>query len=87
MHAENNTKNVELQGFLFDLEHEELRAACGTRVALRAQVFAVLRCLARRPGALVTKDELMHAVWPHVVVTEDSLVQPKNSSYPGAAST
>ena len=75
MHAENNTKNVELQGFLFDLEHEELRAACGTRVALRAQVFAVLRCLAHRPGALVTKDELMHAVWPHVVVTEDSLVQ------------
>ena len=75
MHAENNTKNVDLPGFVFDFEHEELRAAGGTRIALRAQVFSVLRCLARRPGALVTKDELMHAVWPHVVVTEDSLVQ------------
>lgn len=75
MHAENNTNNVELPGFVFDFEHEELRAAGGTRIALRAQVFSVLRCLARRPGALVTKDELMHAVWPHVVVTEDSLVQ------------
>jgi pimeloyl-ACP methyl ester carboxylesterase/DNA-binding winged helix-turn-helix (wHTH) protein len=75
MHAENNTNCVELPGFVFDLEHEELRATCGARVALRAQVFSVLRCLARRPGALVTKDELMHAVWPRVVVTEDSLVQ------------
>jgi pimeloyl-ACP methyl ester carboxylesterase len=35
----------------------------------------VLQCLARRPGALVTKDELIRCVWPGVIVSDDSLVQ------------
>jgi TolB-like protein len=35
----------------------------------------VLLALARRPGQLATKAELMQAVWPDVVVTDDSLVQ------------
>ena len=44
-------------------------------VALRPQAFAVLKLLAAKPGALVSKDELMAAVWPNVAVTDDSLVQ------------
>jgi DNA-binding winged helix-turn-helix (wHTH) protein len=47
----------------------------GTPIPLRPQAFAVLRCLAERPGRLVSKDELMAAVWPVVAVTDDSLVQ------------
>ena len=47
----------------------------GPLVALRPQALAVLKLLAARPGALVSKDDLMAAVWPNVAVTDDSLVQ------------
>jgi len=40
-------------------------------IALRPKTFATLRHLAERPGALVTKDELLAAVWPDATVTED----------------
>jgi DNA-binding winged helix-turn-helix (wHTH) protein/tetratricopeptide (TPR) repeat protein len=40
-------------------------------VALRPKTFSTLCHLAERPGALVTKDELLAAVWPGVAVTED----------------
>jgi DNA-binding winged helix-turn-helix (wHTH) protein len=58
-----------------DLDRLELRDAGGARVALRRQAMAVLHCLARQPDRTITKDELMRAVWPGVVVTDDSLVQ------------
>jgi adenylate cyclase len=44
-------------------------------VALRPKSFELLRHLARNAGRLVSKDELLAAVWPNVIVTEDSLVQ------------
>jgi TolB-like protein/DNA-binding winged helix-turn-helix (wHTH) protein len=44
-------------------------------VTLRPQALAVLKFLTDRPGAIVTKDELMAAVWPGLAVTDDSLVQ------------
>src|SRR5262245_39301381 len=39
-------------------------------VPLRARALAVLYYLAQRPNRLVTKDELLAAVWPGVSVTE-----------------
>lgn len=45
----------------------------GKEVALRRKTFAVLDYLARRPGRLVAKDELLDAVWPDVVVTPSVL--------------
>jgi predicted ATPase len=42
---------------------------------LRPKTFAVLRHLAQRPGALVTKDELLDAVWADTAVTENTLTQ------------
>ncbi len=75
MHAENKTNKLEISGFVFDVQHAELRCARGERVPLRPQVLAVLQCLARRPGFIVSKDELMRCVWPKVVVGDDSLVQ------------
>jgi TolB-like protein len=62
-------------GHLFDLEGEALRDGAGRVVPLRPQASAVLRHLAASPGRLVTKDELMTAVWPNIAVTDDSLVQ------------
>jgi pimeloyl-ACP methyl ester carboxylesterase/DNA-binding winged helix-turn-helix (wHTH) protein len=75
MSDNNNTNRLDLQGFVFDVEHAELHTAAGERVSLRPQVHAVLQCLARRPGQMVGKEELMRSVWPKVVVGDDSLVQ------------
>ena len=44
-------------------------------VELRPKAWAVLRYLAERPDALVTKDELHAAVWGGTVVSEDTLTQ------------
>src|SRR5262245_15715877 len=43
-------------------------------VVLRGKTFAVLEYLTARPGQLVTKEELLRALWPEVYVTEDVLV-------------
>jgi len=44
-------------------------------ITLRPKTFEFLRYLASNPGRLVSKDELLAAIWPNVVVTEDSLFQ------------
>jgi TolB-like protein/DNA-binding winged helix-turn-helix (wHTH) protein/Tfp pilus assembly protein PilF len=47
----------------------------GAEVALRPKTFGVLRHLAENSGRLVSKEELFAAVWPALVVTDDTLVQ------------
>lgn len=47
----------------------------GQPVHLRAKTFALLSHLARHAGRVLTKEELLDAVWPDVTVTEDSLTQ------------
>lgn len=42
-------------------------------IPLTPKAFALLRYLAERPGQLVTKDELLKAVWPEVIVSEGVL--------------
>ena len=44
-------------------------------VELRAKAGALLRYLAGRPGALVTKEELYAAVWGDVVASDDTLTE------------
>ena len=61
-------------GFEVDLDRGELRVG-GAPVSLRPKTFALLAYLAGHPGRLLTKDELIEAVWPDVTVTDDSLVQ------------
>jgi TolB-like protein/DNA-binding winged helix-turn-helix (wHTH) protein len=58
-----------------DLSSETLRGKDGNAIPLRAQTFSVLRHLLRHSGRVVSKDELMRAVWPNTAVTDDSLVQ------------
>lgn len=47
----------------------------GTEVVLRAQSLAVFRYLSERSDTVVSKEALRAAIWPNVVVTDDSLVQ------------
>lgn len=55
------------------------RAGCltdaGKAIPLRPKTWAVLLYLAERPGALVTREELLDAVWPEVAVTPDTLTK------------
>lgn len=44
-------------------------------VRLRPQTAVVLAHLLANPGRVVGKDELLNAVWPNTVVTENSLAQ------------
>lgn len=47
----------------------------GQAIALRPKAFDLLVFLASRPGEVLAKDQLITAVWPGVVVTDDSLTQ------------
>jgi DNA-binding winged helix-turn-helix (wHTH) protein/TolB-like protein/tetratricopeptide (TPR) repeat protein len=47
----------------------------GTPVPLRPKTFAMLSYLARHPGRVLGKQELLAAVWPGVVVNDESLSQ------------
>jgi DNA-binding winged helix-turn-helix (wHTH) protein/pimeloyl-ACP methyl ester carboxylesterase len=44
-------------------------------IRLRPKSFDVLRYLVEHAGRLVSKEELIQAIWPDVFVTEDSVVQ------------
>jgi DNA-binding winged helix-turn-helix (wHTH) protein/tetratricopeptide (TPR) repeat protein/TolB-like protein len=45
----------------------------GRPVAVKPKALAILSVLAKANGALVTKDELMAAVWPNITVEENTL--------------
>src|SRR5262245_55479159 len=66
--------DISFAGFTLDLQRCALRRG-GDDIALRPKSFDVLRALAENPGRVVTKDELIRAVWKDVFVTDDSLVQ------------
>jgi DNA-binding response OmpR family regulator len=60
--------------FCLDLRAQRLLRG-SQPVPLQPKAFAVLRHLVERPGALVTKDELLDAVWADTAVSENSLTQ------------
>jgi TolB-like protein/Tfp pilus assembly protein PilF len=64
-----------LNGRTIDLRLGAVTDAAGKGVTLRPQAAAVLGVLVSRPGELVTKDELIKAVWNGIAVSDDSLVQ------------
>ena len=61
-------------GFELDLNRGELRVE-GRAVPLRPKTYALLVLLSQNPGRLMSKATLMEALWPDVVVGDDSLVQ------------
>ena len=52
---------------------ERLLLRDGKPLALTGKAFDLLATLVRQAGHLLTKDELLHAVWPDVVVEEVNL--------------
>lgn len=45
----------------------------GGVLSVEAKVMAVLCCLAAQAGHIVARDRLMEIVWPHVIVSDDTL--------------
>lgn len=67
-------KSYRFDCFTLDLERLCLHGPAG-QIDLRRKSFDVLRCLIEHSGRVVTKDELIKAVWPDVTVGDDSLTQ------------
>ena len=61
--------------FELDEERAELRRPDGETVRLRPKTLAVLQVFLANAGRVLSKQELMRAVWPNVHVGEDSLFQ------------
>lgn len=60
--------------FLLDIARRALFRN-GEALPLTPKVFATLECLVEKRGNVVSKDELMAAVWPDTVVEENNLNQ------------
>jgi DNA-binding winged helix-turn-helix (wHTH) protein/tetratricopeptide (TPR) repeat protein len=62
-------------GFELDQRRAELRGPDGNAIKLRPRSFEMLKLFAANAGRILTKQELMDAVWQDVHVGEDSLFQ------------
>jgi TolB-like protein len=62
------------EGYALDLRRGCLRSE-DRDVELRPKSFEVLRYLLENAGRLVAKDELIRAVWPNVIATDESLTR------------
>ena len=71
---ESGREFYEFGPFRVDPEKELLLRA-GQPVALTPKAFQILLTLVRRSGELVTKDEIMKAVWPDTFVEETNLTR------------
>src|SRR5881396_697533 len=72
-------RNSSGQSYSFDAFTLDLPRGCLLRgkeeIKLRPKSFEVLTYLVANGGRLVSKSELIQAVWPDSFVTDDSLVQ------------
>jgi TolB-like protein/DNA-binding winged helix-turn-helix (wHTH) protein/tetratricopeptide (TPR) repeat protein len=64
----------QFEGYTLDVARHSLRAV-DREVALRRKSFELLRYLVENPDRLVTKEELLKAIWPDAVVSDESLTQ------------
>src|SRR6266576_4305970 len=67
-------KSVRFETFALDLERLCLDGPSGP-MDLRRKSFEVLRYLVENTGRVVTKEELIKAVWPDVTIGDESLTQ------------
>ena len=61
--------------FTLDLGRRALLGPDGAEVPLRPKSFALLRLLVENAGRVVDRDAIMAAVWPNVVVGDESIAQ------------
>jgi DNA-binding winged helix-turn-helix (wHTH) protein len=62
-------------GFALDQGRAELRGPDGESIKLRPKTLGILILLATNAGRVVSKQEMMDAVWPNIHVGDDSLFQ------------
>src|SRR5689334_4892367 len=71
--------NAPVRTYVFDEFTVDLDRGCllrdGEEVKLRPKSFQALVYLVENSGRLISKQELIGAIWPEVAVTDDSLVQ------------
>jgi adenylate cyclase len=72
--GDNAEQRLTFGRYVLDL-HRGCLLLDGREVTLRPKTFAVLHYLVTHPGQLISKEELLEAVWPNLVVTDDTLVQ------------
>ena len=75
---ESGRELYEFGPFRVDAE-KELLLRTGQPVALTPKTFQILLALVRHRGELVTKDEIMKAVWPDTFVEETNLTRKSES--------
>jgi DNA-binding winged helix-turn-helix (wHTH) protein/TolB-like protein len=68
------TQSLQFLSFTLDLDRLCLVGPSGQE-ALRPKSFDVLRYLVEHPRRVIGKDELIKAVWPDVIVTDESLTR------------
>lgn len=71
---EGRARTLSFDAFTLDVSRGCLRRGADD-VKLRPKSFDVLRYLVENPGRLVSKEELIRAVWRNAFVTDNSLVQ------------
>ncbi len=67
-------KVFRFEGYALDVTRGRLSSGHG-EVELRPKCFAALRYFVENADRLISKEEMIKAVWPDVVVTDDSLTQ------------
>src|SRR5882724_2150838 len=65
---------IRFDRYMLDLRRGTLRSG-EDDIEIRPKTFEVLKFLVENAGRLVSKDEIVAAVWPGVFVTDDSVVQ------------
>jgi TolB-like protein/DNA-binding winged helix-turn-helix (wHTH) protein len=68
------TPRLQFEGFTLDVMRRRLSDG-DHDITLRPKSLDVLLYLLDRPGQLATKDEIIQAVWPNVVATDESLAR------------
>jgi DNA-binding winged helix-turn-helix (wHTH) protein len=71
----NESVSVCFAGFALNRQRAELRGPDGRIVKLRPKTFTLLDFFVTHMGRVLSKQELMEAVWPNVYVGDDSLFQ------------
>src|SRR5262249_12800493 len=61
-------------GFTLDLRRGSLRSG-NAEIELRPKSFLLLRYLVENSGRLVSRDELIKALWPDVIATDESVTR------------
>jgi DNA-binding winged helix-turn-helix (wHTH) protein len=65
-------KQIAFESFILDITNELLWKR-SERIRLRPKTFALLRYLAEYPGQLVTKSELLNAIWKNLHAGDEAL--------------